>query len=76
MVAIPMLWLWQANRLAAPGQARGDIPEINTAVLLLGILHNVGDEYDPHGIVRRLTRALADGSYLAIGHSPRIFTRR
>jgi hypothetical protein len=38
------------------------------AVLLLGILHNVGDEYDPHGIVRTLTRALADGSYLAIGH--------
>jgi hypothetical protein len=38
------------------------------AVLLLGILHSVGDEYDPHGIVRRLTRALADGSYLAIGH--------
>ena len=38
------------------------------AVLLLGILHNVGDQYDPYGIVRKLTRALADGSYLAICH--------
>jgi hypothetical protein len=38
------------------------------AVLLLGILHNVGDEYDPHGIVRRLMRAVPGGSYLAIGH--------
>ena len=38
------------------------------AVLLLGILHNVADEYDPYGIVRRLTRALTDGSYLAICH--------
>jgi hypothetical protein len=38
------------------------------AVLLLGILHNVGDEYDPRGIVRRLMRAVPGGSYLAIGH--------
>jgi len=38
------------------------------AVLLLGILHNVGDQYDPYGIVHKLTGALADGSYLAICH--------
>jgi hypothetical protein len=37
-------------------------------VLLLGILHSVGDQYDPHGIVHRLVQAIPDGSYLAIGH--------
>jgi S-adenosyl methyltransferase len=37
-------------------------------LLLLGILHNVGDEYDPHGIVRRLVQAIPAGSYLAISH--------
>src|SRR5262249_34048276 len=29
------------------------------AVLLLGILHNIGDADDPYGIVRRLARAVA-----------------
>jgi S-adenosyl methyltransferase len=38
------------------------------AVLLLGILHNVGDEHDPRGLVHRLTQAVAGGSYLAICH--------
>jgi hypothetical protein len=37
-------------------------------LLLLGILHNVGDEYDPHGIVRGLVQAIPPGSYLAICH--------
>jgi hypothetical protein len=37
-------------------------------LLLLGILHNVGDEYDPRGLVRRLVQAIPDGSYLAICH--------
>jgi hypothetical protein len=37
-------------------------------LLLLGILHNVGDEYDPHGIVRRLVEAIPAGSYLAVCH--------
>ena len=37
-------------------------------LLLLGILHNVGDEYDPRGIVRRLVQAIPPGSYLAISH--------
>jgi hypothetical protein len=37
-------------------------------LLLLGVLHNVADEYDPHGIVRRLIRAVPAGSYLAICH--------
>lgn len=38
------------------------------AVLLLGILHNLGDHYDPYGIVRRLIDAISSGSYLAICH--------
>ena len=38
------------------------------AVLLLGILHNMGDEYNPRGIVRRLMQAVPAGSYLAICH--------
>jgi hypothetical protein len=37
-------------------------------LLLLGILHNVGDQYDPNGIVRTLVQALPAGSYLAICH--------
>lgn len=37
-------------------------------LLLLGILHNVGDEYDPHGIVGRLVQAIPPTSYLAICH--------
>jgi S-adenosyl methyltransferase len=38
------------------------------AILLLGILHNVGDQHDPHEIVRRLIQAMPGGSYLAICH--------
>jgi hypothetical protein len=38
------------------------------AVLLLGILHNVGDEDDPYGIVRMLMQAVPAGSYLTICH--------
>jgi hypothetical protein len=38
------------------------------AVLLLGILHNIGDDDDPRTIVRSLMRATPGGSYLAIGH--------
>jgi hypothetical protein len=37
-----------------------------TAVLLLGVLHNITDQDDPHGIVRRLMDAVPAGSYLAI----------
>ncbi len=37
-------------------------------LLLLGILHNVGDQYDPRGLVRTLVSALPAGSYLAICH--------
>jgi hypothetical protein len=37
-------------------------------LLLLGILHNVGDQYDPRGIVRKLVQAIPAGSYLAISH--------
>lgn len=38
------------------------------AVLLLGILHSIEDRDDPYGIVATLTQAIAEGSYLAIGH--------
>jgi hypothetical protein len=38
------------------------------AVLLLGILHNIGDADDPQAIVGRLVRAIPGGSYLAICH--------
>jgi hypothetical protein len=38
------------------------------AVLLLGILHNVGDGDDPYGIVRKLIEVMPGGSYLAICH--------
>jgi hypothetical protein len=38
------------------------------ALLLLGVLHCVGDQDDPYGLVRRLVAALPGGSYLAICH--------
>jgi S-adenosyl methyltransferase len=38
------------------------------ALLLLGILHSVGDEFDPRGIVRGLVEAMPGGSYLAVSH--------
>jgi hypothetical protein len=38
------------------------------AVLLLGILHSIGDQDDPYGIVRRLVQAMPGGSYLAVCH--------
>jgi hypothetical protein len=38
------------------------------AILLLGILHNIGDQDDPSGIVRKLVQAMPGGSYLAICH--------
>jgi hypothetical protein len=38
------------------------------AILLLGILHNIGDQDDPYGIVRKLVQAMPAGSYLAICH--------
>jgi hypothetical protein len=37
-------------------------------LLLLGVLHNIADEYDPHAIVRSLVQAIPAGSYLAICH--------
>jgi hypothetical protein len=41
------------------------------AVLLFGILHFLGDDDDPAGIVRRLVSVLAPGSYVAITHLAR-----
>ncbi|MEV4535049.1 SAM-dependent methyltransferase [Asanoa sp. NPDC049518] len=37
-------------------------------LLLIAIMHFVGDDDDPHGIVRRLLDALPSGSYLALSH--------
>jgi hypothetical protein len=38
------------------------------AVMLMAILHLIGDEDDPSGIVARLLEAVPPGSYLAISH--------
>jgi hypothetical protein len=38
------------------------------ALMLVAVLHFVPDADDPHGIVARLTGALAPGSYLAMSH--------
>jgi hypothetical protein len=39
------------------------------ALMLLGILHHISDTGEAYSIVRRLTAALAPGSFLAINHS-------
>jgi hypothetical protein len=36
------------------------------ALLLVGILHLIGDDEDPHAIIARLMEALAPGSYLVV----------
>ncbi|HEX6676731.1 MAG TPA: SAM-dependent methyltransferase [Actinomycetes bacterium] len=41
------------------------------AVLLVSVLHFVGDEQDPFGIVARFRDAVPAGSYLAISHGTR-----
>jgi len=38
------------------------------ALLLLAVLHFVGDADDPYGVARRLVDALPSGSYLALSH--------
>ena len=38
------------------------------AVVLMAILHLIGDEDDPDGIVGKLTGAIPAGSYLALSH--------
>jgi hypothetical protein len=38
------------------------------AVLLVGILHLVGDDEDPYGIVARLLGGVPPGSYLVVSH--------
>jgi hypothetical protein len=37
-------------------------------LLLIAVLHFVGDDDDPYGLVRRLVDALPSGSYLALSH--------
>jgi hypothetical protein len=38
------------------------------AVMLMGVMHLIGDEDDPSGIVARLMSAVSPGSYLAMSH--------
>jgi hypothetical protein len=38
------------------------------ALLLIAVLHFVGDADDPYGVTRRLVEALPSGSYLALSH--------
>jgi len=37
-------------------------------LLLIAIMHFIGDSDDPHGVVERLVAALPSGSYLALSH--------
>ena len=39
------------------------------AVLLIAVLHFIGEEDDPYAIVRRLMAAVPPGSYLVIAHA-------
>jgi hypothetical protein len=38
------------------------------AIMLIAILHAIGDEDDPHGIVAKLMDAVPSGSYLVLSH--------
>ena len=40
------------------------------AVTMLAILHAIGDDEDPYGIVAQIMTAVPSGSYLAISHLP------
>ena len=40
------------------------------AVTMLAILHAIGDDEDPYGIVAQIMAAVPSGSYLAISHLP------
>ncbi len=46
------------------------------ALLLVAILHFLGDDEDPAGIVARLRDRLADGSYVVISHATADFDRQ
>ena len=38
------------------------------AVMLIAVLHLIGDDEDPHGVVAKLMSAVPPGSYLALSH--------
>ena len=40
------------------------------AVMLIAVLHVLGNDEDPHGVVAKLINAVPSGSYLAISHVP------
>ena len=46
------------------------------AVMLIAVLHLIGDGEDPYKIVAELMRAVPPGSYLALSHGRRISNRR
>ena len=46
------------------------------AVLLVAILHVIGDDDDPHGLIRKLVEAVPSGSYLVLTHVPSDMERR
>ncbi|WBB58148.1 SAM-dependent methyltransferase [Streptomyces sp. WMMC500] len=48
-----------------------DVIDLNepVAVIMLAMLHFIGDEADPPGIVARLRAAMAPGSHLVVSHS-------
>jgi SAM-dependent methyltransferase len=55
--------------LTDPGTRRLIDFDEPVAVLLVAILHFIGDDDDPAGIVARLRDAMAPGSYLVVSHT-------
>jgi hypothetical protein len=61
--------LRDVGRLLASPQLRATIDlDRPVGLLLIAIMHFVGDDDDPYGIVDRLLAALPSGSYLALSH--------
>jgi hypothetical protein len=61
--------LRDVDALLASPQLRATIDlDRPVGLLLIAIMHFVGDDDDPYGIARRLLAALPSGSYLALSH--------
>ena len=52
-------------------QSLGDLMDFSVpvAILLVAVLHFIGDDEDPYGIVDVLKSVMAPGSYLVISHA-------
>ena len=59
--------LRDTEKILGHARARLDFSQ-PVAVLLIAVLHLIGPEDDPYGIVRRLMAAVPPGSYLMISH--------